>query len=216
MITVIKQLIKQKLRKKSLFTCYNLGQYSYHRPRLSRLRYQFPLQKLSATTDPSKKLFDRLQGEIKKIGLFTVEIGSPTHVGPHSAGIDFIVPEDSAVLAAADGQVVEVVNNFSIPKPFRKIGNYRLTRIFRGGFNYITIRHFEQGVEEFTQYGHLKKDSADCRCGQKIKAGEIIARTGWSGWMDRPHLHFIVYRRGTKQFPKESHQSIKPLWRNQS
>jgi murein DD-endopeptidase MepM/ murein hydrolase activator NlpD len=203
-------------RPLSRFTCYRLSQYSYCRPRKTQLSYCFPLRKTARTTQLRQELLKNISGRLSKIGPFTIEIDSPAHIGPHSGSIDFIVPENSAILAAADGQVIELVDHFSIPLIFRRIGNYWPTRLFRGRLNYLALKHRQGKIEEFSFYAHLAKNSAQVKLGQQVKAGQVIAKTGWSGWMDRPHLHFVVYTEKVVQFPQETHESLTPLWQNQS
>jgi murein DD-endopeptidase MepM/ murein hydrolase activator NlpD len=182
-------------RQLSRFVCHRLQQYQYLKPRKSQLKYRLPLK----STQP-----------------YTIELDSPAHIGPHSAAIDYIIPPDTPVLAAADGQVIEAVDQYSIPPFLRITGSYWPTRIFRGQMNYLTLRHQPAETQEFSFYGHLKKDSFKVKLNQKVKAGQVIAQTGWSGWLDRPHLHFVVYTEDVKQFKKETHESLTPKWQNPS
>jgi len=209
-------MFKLKSRSLSLFACHNLQQYSYKKPRTSQLKYTFPLAKNKATTKIPQHLLENISGQLHQLNSFTVETGSPAHIGPHSAAVDFIVPEKTNILAAAAGQVIEVIDKYSIPKIFRRLGNYHFTKLFRPFLNYITIQHKKKKTTEFTFYAHLKQNSAKVGLGQKVKAGQIIAQTGWSGWLDRPHLHFIVYTQKPIQFPQETHESLQPLWQNPS
>ncbi|MCE5300016.1 MAG: M23 family metallopeptidase [Spirochaetia bacterium] len=55
-----------------------------------------------------------------------------------------------------------------------------------------------------TVYGHLSK--INCRNGQKVFAGKLIAKTGNSGRTTGPHLHFALYKNGKLQDP------LKYLW----
>jgi murein DD-endopeptidase MepM/ murein hydrolase activator NlpD len=54
--------------------------------------------------------------------------------------------------------------------------------------NMIEIDH---GFEVKTRYGHL--DSFAVKAGDRIAAGDIIARSGQSGRASTPHLHFEVW-----------------------
>lgn len=203
-------------RPLSRFTCHQLNKYSFRRPKSSQLKYQFPFKSTKLTANLSKNLLKNLSGKLSKLGPFTIETGSPAHIGPHSAAIDFIVPNHTPVLAAAAGEVIEVINKYSIPQPLRIIGSYWPTRLFRGQLNYITLKHKTKKIEEFTQYGHLSQNSAQVKIGQKVVKGQFLAQTGWSGWMDRPHLHFVVYTEKVTQFPQETHEGLKPTWQNPS
>ena len=179
-------------RKLSIFTCHNLKKYIYKKPRSSELIYTRPIN-------------------IEH----SIEFGSPAHVGPHSAAIDYIVPTNTPVLAAADGKVIEIIKNYSTPFIFRIKGNYWSTRLFRSRMNYITLKHKQRGIEEFSFYAHLKKGSFKVLLNQKVKQGQILAKTGWSGWMDKPHLHFVIYTKKVSQYKEETHESLIPRWQNQ-
>ena len=168
----------------------------------SRLKYHYPLPINQTTTQPSPQLLARLSGQLQKLDPFTIETGSPAHQGLQAAAIDFIVPSHTPVLAAAAGQVIRVCDHYFIPKPFQQIGFYWLTRCFRPFVNLITLKHQSQGITEYSHYLHLKKNSLQVKLNQSVKPGQLLAQTGWSGWMDRPHLHFAVF----------SQQALTPTW----
>ncbi len=88
-------------------------------------------------------------------------------------GIDIAAPAGTAVRAAADGEVV--------------YADHRLS----GYGNLIIVRH---AGDMFTAYAHNQRNLV--RKGQRVRAGEIIARVGKTGRASGPHLHFEV-RRGT-------------------
>lgn len=65
---------------------------------------------------------------------------------------------------------------------------------FRDALNFLTIQH-ESG--EYSQYCHLAKFSVfdtGLRVGSVVKRGQVVAVVGKTGWTDRDHLHFIVFR----------------------
>jgi murein DD-endopeptidase MepM/ murein hydrolase activator NlpD len=182
--------------------------------RKSSLHYYFPLPVTSLTTQPPAKFLKRLSGELGKLGPFTIETGSPAHQKHHAQAVDFIVPPGTPVLAAAAGRVTKKIDRFSIPRPFRQVGYYCLTRFFRRFPNFITIEHKQGSVKEYTQYLHLERNSAKVKVGQLVKPGQIIGRTGWSGWLDRPHLHFAVFKEDS--IHPYHFQALVPRWQNQS
>ena len=43
-------------------------------------------------------------------------------------------------------------------------------------------------------YCHLAPHSAKVRIGQKVRAGELLAASGNTGFTSGPHLHFAVFK----------------------
>ncbi len=84
---------------------------------------------------------------------------------PHN-GVDFKVPVGTSVYAPSDGYVT-------------------MAGYMRGGGYTVIIKH--AGVYS-TVYMHLSK--FDVRQGQKVRAGQIIARSGNTGQSTGPHLHY--------------------------
>ncbi len=106
---------------------------------------------------------------------------SPAHIGKLRNAIDFIVAENTPVLAAADGVVT-----------FVKDGSYTggPSIEYWHNSNYIVIQHSNG---EYSRYDHLAHKSAVVRTGQYVKRGQIIARVGMTGFTYLPHLHFQVF-----------------------
>ena len=98
-------------------------------------------------------------------------------------GIDIAVKTGTLVGAAADGIVTVASTN---------VGHYG-TAVF--------IDH-QNGY--ITHYGHLSKILV--RVGQKVRAGQIIAKSGSTGRSTGPHLHFTVKKNGVSLDP------LKFLW----
>ncbi|MGW8763685.1 transglycosylase family protein [Streptomyces sp. NPDC055815] len=93
--------------------------------------------------------------------------GSSWSSGYHT-GVDFPVPTGSSVKAVAGGRVVSAG--------------------WGGAYGYqIVIRH-DDG--RYSQYGHLS--ALTVREGQRVQAGQRIARSGSTGNSSGPHLHFEV------------------------
>ncbi|MFY4717335.1 M23 family metallopeptidase [Streptomyces sp. LaBMicrA B280] len=86
----------------------------------------------------------------------------------YHTGVDFLVPTGTAVHAAEAGEVVAAG--------------------WGGSYGYqVVLRHADG---HYTQYGHLSAISV--RVGQRVAAGGRIARSGATGNVTGPHLHFEV------------------------
>ncbi|MBJ6641394.1 transglycosylase family protein [Streptomyces sp. DHE7-1] len=93
--------------------------------------------------------------------------GSHWSKGYHT-GVDFLVPTGTSVEAAGAGQVVSAG--------------------WGGSYGYqVVIRH---SGGHYTQYAHLSAISV--RAGQSVAAGQRIGRSGSTGNVTGPHLHFEV------------------------
>lgn len=105
--------------------------------------------------------------------------GKITHQGKNA--LDFDMKEGTDILAARGGTVIKVIDINNKSCHSQKCQKYN---------NYITIYH-KDGT--FAEYTHIQKNGAKVKVGDKIKQGEIIAKSGDVGWADGPHLHFVVY-----------------------
>jgi murein DD-endopeptidase MepM/ murein hydrolase activator NlpD len=86
----------------------------------------------------------------------------------YHTGVDFVVPTGTSVHAAGAGRVV--------------------TAGWGGAYGYqVVIRHADG---RYTQYGHLSAISV--RAGQTVTTGQRIGRSGATGNVTGPHLHFEV------------------------
>jgi murein DD-endopeptidase MepM/ murein hydrolase activator NlpD len=106
---------------------------------------------------------------------------SPAHMGKLRNSIDFIVDEETPVLAAGDGIVIFVKDDSNIGGP---------NPVYWIHTNFIVIMHSNG---EYSRYDHLNYNSSKVIVGQRIRAGEEIARVGMTGFTYLPHLHFQVF-----------------------
>ncbi|MDR2425767.1 MAG: M23 family metallopeptidase [Endomicrobium sp.] len=97
-----------------------------------------------------------------------------TGVASMHGGMDIAVPIGTPVAAAADGVVILAATD---------VGHYGTA---------VYIDHKNGYV---THYGHLS--SYNVKVGQKVKAGRLIGRSGATGRVTGPHLHFTV-KKGNK------------------
>lgn len=146
------------------------------------------------------RTYTRVQGKIGQLGdqvdripsiqpvvnndltLLTASFGMLMHpfyrtLMPHR-GVDYTVPEGTRVFATADGTVREVTS--------RNTGS-GLTVVISHGNGYETT------------YSHLSRSNV--RKGEKVRRGDIIARTGNTGLSLAPHLHYEVRKDGMRVDP---------------
>lgn len=94
------------------------------------------------------------------------------------SGIDFAAPSGTAIYATANGQVIDVEENF--------IGYGKMVTIDHG-FGYIT------------RYAHLQDFLV--KVGHKVKRGEQIGFVGNTGLSTSPHLHYEILVNGEQIDP---------------
>ncbi|PJK03497.1 peptidase [Lysobacteraceae bacterium NML71-0210] len=99
------------------------------------------------------------------------------HDAENLDAIDFAAPIGTPVIAARDGLVMQAEGHFS------DHGGQR------DAVNLVRILH-EDG--SMAVYAHLQQRSLQVRAGQHVRRGQIIARSGNSGYSTAPHLHFVV------------------------
>ena len=108
--------------------------------------------------------------------------GERTHSTPDSEfAIDIVMPVGTPVLAARDGTVMDVEEDFN------KGGTDRTKFVDKA--NHVRILH-DDGT--MALYAHLDLASVSVRRGARVRAGQKIARSGNTGFSSGPHLHFAV------------------------
>ena len=108
--------------------------------------------------------------------------GSFSHKGANLYAIDWKMPEGTPVRAARGGLVVKIKEDSDKGGSSIKYDKFN---------NYVLIRH-EDGT--LGHYCHLRKNSCIVKAGQTVQAGEVIARSGNTGFSSGPHLHFSVFK----------------------
>lgn len=108
--------------------------------------------------------------------------GPFSHQTPHSRyAIDLALDEGTPVHAARSGTVMDVEAHFRDAVPERDSGETRA--------NYIRVLH-DDGT--MAVYAHLEHDGVLVRPGQPVETGQLIGRSGNTGYSTGPHLHFAV------------------------
>jgi murein DD-endopeptidase MepM/ murein hydrolase activator NlpD len=111
-------------------------------------------------------------------------VGGPfSHTGPQTHAFDFRMPVGTPVLAARRGLVVAVREDSTV-------GGMARRHAEEG--NFVAILH-EDGTRAV--YLHLMPGGALVERGQHVAQGQVIARSGDTGWSATPHLHFEVDER---------------------
>ena len=130
----------------------------------------------------SKNAINRYKLPVPKDQLQRIDrSSSPAHQGNLRNAIDFIVDEETPVLAAADGLVTFVKDDSNTGGS---------NPIYWSHTNFIVIMHSNG---EYSRYDHLSYNSSRVKAGQHVRAGEEIARVGMTGYTYLPHLHFQVF-----------------------
>jgi hypothetical protein len=95
--------------------------------------------------------------------------------------VDIVMPEGTPVLAARDGVVMTVDNDF--------YGAGLDMAQYGDRANNIRIVH---GDGTMAVYAHLQLESAKVAVGDHVRAGQELALSGDTGYTSGPHLHFCV------------------------
>lgn len=105
--------------------------------------------------------------------------GSFSHY--NRSAIDFNMPIGTTISAMREGIVIAL-------KEDSKRGC--ATEDCRKESNYIKILHSDGTIAE---YDHLQYSGVLKKVGDKVSKGEVIAKSGNTGWSNGPHLHVEVY-----------------------
>jgi hypothetical protein len=92
------------------------------------------------------------------------------------------------VLAVADGRISDLREDLPDNAGSNEASSRNITLDNVVG-NYLIL---DLGHERFALYAHLQPGSLRVKLGDRVKAGQVLARLGNSGNSDAPHLHFQV------------------------
>ena len=125
--------------------------------------------------------------------------GRYSHTGPKGRyAMDIAMPVGTPIIAALGGVVIKTENSQS-------------GRGTNPAGNFVRILHDDgtMGV-----YLHLQQNSVQVREGQRVRAGELLAKSGNTGNSTGPHLHFVVQKNAglnTVSIPFEFSQPVSAL-----
>ena len=94
-------------------------------------------------------------------------------------GIDIISPRGTPIYATGDG-IVQTPGGYHL-------SGYGICIVINHGYGYQTL------------YGHMSRKSVNN--GAKVKRGQLIGYVGSTGMSTAPHLHYEVWKNGTKMNP---------------
>jgi murein DD-endopeptidase MepM/ murein hydrolase activator NlpD len=108
--------------------------------------------------------------------------GKFSHRGSNQYAIDWNMPAGTPVHVARAGVVVRVRDDSDKGGSSIEFDRFN---------NFVLIRH-DDGT--LGHYCHLKKGGCLVRVGQIVAAGDVIARSGNTGFSSGAHLHFCVFK----------------------
>lgn len=107
-----------------------------------------------------------------------------SHRGAERFTLDFGMPRGTTVDAARGGVVALVEDSHVIGCEFDECSRFA---------NFVVVLH-EDGTTG--EYFHLEPRTVVVRPGERVRRGQLLARSGNTGFSTAPHLHFGVYRTG--------------------
>jgi len=120
-------------------------------------------------------------------GSFVISQAADGPLTTHSAAdsenaVDFTLPENTPIVAARDGTVIET-------ESANRYGGR--DRVLLNMANYVRILHADETV---ATYAHLAPGGVTVTPGQRVTAGTLIGYSGATGYAAGPHLHFVVQK----------------------
>ena len=158
--------------------------------RCSKVEYRLPFDgEWTVINGGLEKEYCHLGGPTQRYAydfLIMSESGK-TYRGDNPADVSAYKCYGKEILAPADGTVVEIGVNCEDGKIMLPGDMEAMAKDIRG--NYILIKHAEN---EYGFIGHLQPQSICVEVGEKVQAGQVIARCGNTGNSSEPHVHFHV------------------------
>lgn len=145
-------------------------------------------------TNTSNDGNDLVAGEITLVGDFALPFpaGSFTFsrsIYPGHAGIDFVVPYGTAVVAMSDAEVYQASSMCTPDGGY--LGNWCPFDNVAGGGNYVVLKFQHEQKDIYVQYAHMSQ--VNVKKGMKVKRGDIIGAVGNSGNSSGTHMHMEAH-----------------------
>ncbi|WP_226648009.1 peptidoglycan DD-metalloendopeptidase family protein [Microbulbifer variabilis] len=102
------------------------------------------------------------------------------HQRPNKYAVDIAMPIGTYISAAREGTVIWVKDDYHM-------GGAK--EYFLDKANFVSVLH-EDGT--YATYTHILQGTSLVKPGDKVKSGDLLARSGSSGFSTGPHLHFVV------------------------
>lgn len=99
---------------------------------------------------------------------------------PSTFAVDIALPVGTNISAARAGVVIWVKDDYHMGGR---------DEYFLDKANYVKVLH-EDGT--YATYAHILQGTVVVKPGDKVKAGDVLARSGSSGYSTGPHLHFVI------------------------
>tara|TARA_B100000963_G_C22601827_1_gene660602 strand:- start:393 stop:965 length:573 start_codon:yes stop_codon:yes gene_type:complete len=135
-------------------------------------------------TDPSEHIYQLPFEKGKKVWLLQGYNGTFSHKNKYA--LDFRLRKGKKIYAARGGVVSKVVQHHNEGGPHKKY-------LSKG--NHVIINH---GDGTYGAYWHLMLDGSLVTKGDTVKTGEMIAKSGSTGYSSMSHLHFMVFKYNSK------------------
>lgn len=154
------------------------------------------VKKLGVTTNPTRFSYDFISVDAK--GAQHKSAGGATNDDWYAWGATVTAPAAGTVLEVRDG----VADNVLSPSG-DKMFDFKIVfddiKSFYG--NFIVVEHAKG---EVSVLAHLQNGSVKVKPGDKVRAGQELAKIGMSGDADRPHLHYQLqagFERNSEPLP---------------
>ena len=116
--------------------------------------------------------------------------GQYSHQGRGSRyAVDIAMPVGSHIYAVKPGIVADARDNYTLGGA----ASYFLDKA-----NHVTVMHDDGS---YAVYAHILQGSLKVDTGQRVNVGQLLARSGNTGFSTGPHLHFVIrYNSGKGSF----------------